>query len=211
MKVIAYTRVSTIEQANSGAGLAAQESAIKGRASSSGWEIVRVASDAGVSGSVLPTVRPQLGPVLEALKRGEADALVVAKLDRLSRSLLDFASLMETAKKQGWAIVALDLGVDTTTPAGKMMANVLASFAQYEREIIGQRTKEALAQKKAEGVELGRPKEVSAEAVATIHHLRAEGRTLQAIADVLTTANIPTAHGGARWYPSTVAHVLKSA
>ena len=79
---------------------------------------------------------------------------MVAKLDRLSRSMLDFAALMNAAQKQGWALVALDLGVDTSTPYGEMMANVLATFAQFERRLISQRTKEALAQKRAAGVQL---------------------------------------------------------
>jgi Resolvase, N terminal domain len=67
-----------------------------------------------------------------------------AKLDRLSRSLLDFASLMEDARREGWALVILDLGIDTTTPSGEMIANVMATFAQFERRLIGQRTKDAL-------------------------------------------------------------------
>ena len=90
---------------------------------------------------------------------------MVAKLDRLSRSLLDFASLMEDARREGWALVILDLGVDTTTPSGEMIANVMATFAQFERRLIGQRTKDALAVKKREGVKLGRPVAVD-EAVA---------------------------------------------
>ena len=64
---------------------------------------------------------------------------------------------MATAQKQGWALVALDCAVDTTTPAGEAMANVLATFAQFERRLISQRTREALAVKKAQGVRLGRP------------------------------------------------------
>jgi DNA invertase Pin-like site-specific DNA recombinase len=63
------------------------------------------------------------------MANGEADVLVVSKLDRLSRSLIDFAQTMATAQREGWALVALDLGVDTATPGGEMMANVLASFA----------------------------------------------------------------------------------
>ena len=71
--------------------------------------------------------------LLALVDSGSLQAVIVAKLDRLSRSLLDFAGLMERARRQGWALVALDLGVDTSTPAGEMMANVLATFAQFER------------------------------------------------------------------------------
>lgn len=71
--------------------------------------------------------------------------------------MLDFAAVMQRAQKQGWALVALDCAVDTTTPAGEAMAHVLATFAQFERRLIGERTREALAAKKRDGVKLGRP------------------------------------------------------
>ncbi len=86
-----------------------------------------------------------------------ADVLLVAKLDRLTRSLRDFGELAERARKRRWALVCLDLGVDTTTPAGELVAGVVASTAQYERRLIGQRTREALAARRAAGVRLGRP------------------------------------------------------
>ena len=112
---------------------------------------------------------------LEAIEAGQAEGLVVSKLDRLSRSLLDFAGLMERARKRGWSLVALDLGVDTSTPSGEMMAAVLATFAQFERRLIGQRTKDALAVKRAQGVILGRPRSMSAETVEHIQELRRLG------------------------------------
>jgi DNA invertase Pin-like site-specific DNA recombinase len=69
--------------------------------------------------------RPGLEAALEAIERGEADTLVVAKLDRLSRSLLDFAGIMDRSRRKGWSLVALDLALDTTTPSGELMANTL--------------------------------------------------------------------------------------
>ncbi len=99
--------------------------------------------------------RPALQQLLEEI--GPGDILVVARLDRLSRSLIDFVDLMQIANRQRWQIVALDLGVDTTTPAGQMLANVMASFAEYERQLIGERTRVALAAKKAAGHKLGGP------------------------------------------------------
>jgi DNA invertase Pin-like site-specific DNA recombinase len=77
--------------------------------------------------------RPGIQEALRALEAGEAKALVVAKLDRLSRSMLDFAALMATAQRQSWALVALDCAVDTSTPAGEAMAHVLAAFGQFDR------------------------------------------------------------------------------
>jgi DNA invertase Pin-like site-specific DNA recombinase len=103
-----------------------------------------------------------------------AKALVVAKLDRLSRSLVDFGSIMERARKKGWSLAALDLGVDTTTPAGEMIANAMATIAQFERHLIGERTKAALAVRKAQGAKLERPRAL---AEATRTHKRMRSRT----------------------------------
>jgi DNA invertase Pin-like site-specific DNA recombinase len=121
--------------------------------------------------------------------------------------MLDFAKVMAAAQKQSWALVALDVAVDTTTPAGEAMANVMATFAQFERRLIGQRTREALAVKRAEGVRLGRPPEIPDEVAAVIRRARDEGQTLREIADALNDQQVPTARGG-RWQPSTVARVL---
>src|SRR4051794_33684622 len=154
MRVIGYVRVSTDEQMSSGAGLQAQRQAILAECRRRGWQLVEVLEDAGYSAKDMR--RPAVQGALRVLKAGEASALVVAKLDRLSRSMIDFTALMAKAQKQSWALVALDCAVDTSTPAGEAMANMLATFAQFERRLISQRTKEALAVKKAAGVRLGR-------------------------------------------------------
>jgi DNA invertase Pin-like site-specific DNA recombinase len=107
-------------------------------------------------------------------------------------------------------LVAVDCAVDTTTPAGEAMANVLATFAQFERRLISQRTKDALAAKRAQGVRLGRPRTLPNDVVRRIARERELGRKLMAIANKLTEDGIATAQGGAKWYPSTVAAVLKS-
>jgi len=118
--------------------------------------------------------RPGIQTALEQLRgRNGADALMAAKLDRLSRSLLDFAALMATATNQEWALVALDLAVDTTTPAGEAMAHMLATFAQFERRLIGQRTRDALEVKRAQGVRLGRPPTLPADVRDSIRAERA--------------------------------------
>jgi DNA invertase Pin-like site-specific DNA recombinase len=156
MNVVGYVRVSTAEQADSGAGLEAQRAAVSVEATRRGWDLVHVYEDPGVSGKSV-SGRPGLREALEAVEQGEAEALVVSKLDRLSRSLLDFSTLMERSRRKGWAIVALDLALDTSTPSGELMASVLATFSQYERRLIGARTRDALAVKRAQGVVLGRP------------------------------------------------------
>ena len=153
MTVRLYCRVSTAEQADSGLGLGAQRRKVDAEAAHRGWQTVEFYVDAGVSGKTLD--RPEMNRLLSDVRRG--DVVVVSKLDRLPRSLLDAVGLMDQAKRKGWWLVALDLGVDTTTPTGRLVANVMASVAEWEREVIGQRTSEAMQAAKAQGVRLGRP------------------------------------------------------
>lgn len=174
LRAVLYTRVSTAEQAESGAGLAAQETVLRAEAVRRGWIVVDHLTDAGASGKSL-TGRPALAQALQHVTSGTADALVVAKLDRLSRSLLDFAGVMARAHREGWALVALDVDVDTTTPSGRLVANVMASVAEWERETIGARTRDSLAARKAQGVVLGRPRTLRREALARVRELRAAG------------------------------------
>jgi DNA invertase Pin-like site-specific DNA recombinase len=194
--------VSTDEQTSSGAGLAAERSAIAAECKRRGWQLVEVIEDAGYSAKDLK--RPGVQTALETLKSRGADGLVVAKLDRLSRSMLDFTAIMARATKQGWALVALDCAVDTTTPAGEAMANVLATFAQFERRLIGQRTREALAAKRAAGVRLGRPTSLPVAVRRRIVAEREAGRSFAAIARQLNAESVPTGQGGRQWWPSTV-------
>ena len=206
MRVIGYVRVSTEEQGVSGAGLQAQRNAIVDECRRRGWTLVELVEDVGRSGRDLR--RPGVQAALDALTAGEASALVVAKLDRLSRSMLDFARIMVTAQKQSWALIALDVNVDTTTPAGEAMAHMLATFAQFERRLISERTKVALAQKRAVGVRLGAPPLIGANVAARIRRERDAGATLREIAAGLNRDRVPTARGGT-WHASTLQRVLK--
>lgn len=209
-RFVGYVRVSTAEQADSGAGLAAQRATIEAEAARRGWTVAETYEDAAASGKSL-SGRPALAEALAALDRGDAAGLVVAKLDRLSRSVGDAADLLDRAQRGGWALVACDLGVDTSTPAGEAMANVMATFAQLERRLIGQRTRDALAVRRAQGVRLGRPRTLPADVVARIVADRAAGLGWSAIGRALDAENVPTAQGGARWYPATVRAVYLSA
>lgn len=206
MEVIGYTRVSTSEQFDSGAGLEAQRAAIESECARRSWQLLAVYEDTA-SGKSLD--RPGVRDALTAVEAGKAQGLVVAKLDRLSRSLMDFAGLMERSRKQQWSLIALDLGVDTTTPSGEMIANVLATFAQFERRLIGQRTKEALAVKRSQGVQLGRPRSMPDDLRARLHDLRASGMSYNAIARLLNEEGIATAQGGQSWHASTVTKALR--
>ncbi|HEY5484617.1 MAG TPA: recombinase family protein [Propionibacteriaceae bacterium] len=210
-RTIAYIRCSTEEQADSRAGLEAQRAAILAEAKRRGWDEADVTfiEDAGFSGKNLD--RPGIEAALDALRHRKADTLVVSKLDRLSRSLVDFAGLMDRASREHWALIALDLNVDTSTPAGEAMAAMLATFAQFERRLIGERTKSALAIKKAAGVRLGRPRLIPEEIVARIVAERSSGATLRAIADGLNRDAVPTAMRGRQWWVATVQGVLAQA
>jgi DNA invertase Pin-like site-specific DNA recombinase len=207
--VVAYLRVSTDEQAESGAGLMAQRAAIEAEADRRGWVIVDWKQDKAASGKSLDG-RPGLAEAMELIESRQAETLIVAKLDRLSRSLIDFAALMGRARAKRWNLIALDLGIDLSTPAGEFLASVMASAAQWERRIIGQRTREGLAAKKAAGVRLGRPASLPVEVRIRIVGDHADGKSLAGIARELNAESVPTAQGGKKWYPSTVKAVLAS-
>jgi DNA invertase Pin-like site-specific DNA recombinase len=106
------------------------------------------------------------------------------------------------------SLILLDVDVDGSTPSDEFMFNVMASAAQSERRIISQRTKDALAVKRAQGVRLGRPSKLDPKVVAQIVRWHREGRSLTWICALLTFEKIPTAHGGAKCWPATVRKVL---
>lgn len=199
MDVLGYARVSTEEQ---GTSIEGQRAAIVAECRRKGWNLVEVIEDQGYSAKDLR--RPGVKLALEQLERGGAGGLVVAKLDRLSRSMLDFTGIMQKAQRQSWALVALDCNVDTSSPSGEAMAHLLATFAQFERRLIGQRTKDALAIKRAQGVRLGRPTTVPAKVAARIDEERKAGLSFAKIAAALNADGVPTAHGGKAWYASSV-------
>lgn len=217
--LVPYRRVSTREQADSGAGLAAQRTTIeKGLAmrgaTATGWDCV----DKGKSGKNLH--REGLDQALHLVRSGQAGrttrnqkiagGIIVAKLDRLSRSLVDFAGLLATAEREGWNLIALDVALDLSTPAGKMMAGILAVFAQFERDVISQRTRDGLAEKRAEGVRLGRKRTASDDLLyAVVEHWTAENNYSK-VARILTAAGQPTPHGKTLWYPATVHKMIHS-
>ena len=206
-RALGYVRVSTEEQGTSGAGLEAQRRAIRREAKHRGWTLIEIYEDVA-SGKNMKR-RPGLDTAMLSLEAGEADLLVVSKLDRLSRSVSDFARFMEErARKNGWELVVLDLGVDTSTPTGEMFANMMVTLAQWERRIIGERTKDGLAAKRAAGVRLGRPPVLPSSTVRRIRNLRSRGHSFAEIARRLNADDTPTAHPPSRWHPATVKKVL---
>lgn len=204
--VVGYARVSTEDQGASGAGLEVQRETIRAECSRRGWQLERIEEDV-LSGRSMK--RPGLQSALQDCRSGSASGIVVSKLDRLSRSLIDFAALLEDARRQGYNVVALDLGVDLSTPSGEFLANVMASAAQWERRIISQRTKEALAVKRDQGVVLGRRPYPLDPLARRVHAMRAHGMTLQAIADTLNMEDVPTLGRAPRWTTSNVDMLLR--
>ena len=207
-RAIGYVRVSTGEQGESGLGLKAQMAAIRAACALRGWELVAVREE--VKSGARADNRPVLAEVFRALRAGEADAVVVAKLDRLSRSVVDAGRLLEEARKGGFNIVALDLGLDLSTPTGELVANVLAAVAQWERRMIGQRTSEALQVKIAGGWTSPSWKARVPRAVRRrIVEMAEAGLSQRAIANRLNADGVPAVGGS--WHRGTVIRVLRQA
>lgn len=166
-------------------------------------------TDDGITGGSIEK-RPAIREAMRMLKDGEADSLIVAKLDRLSRSILDFAHISDESRKGGWRLIILDPNVDSGTHMGKMMLGILAVFAEFERDCIRSRTKEALRIKKAQGVILGRrPDENEPIAVARVREIRSEGVSWQEVAKRLNDEGTPTTSGRGKWDMKTAQRLFK--
>jgi DNA invertase Pin-like site-specific DNA recombinase len=225
MKVIGYVRVSTEEQAVHGQSLDAQRAKLEAYAALYGLELVKVVVDAGVSGKTLD--RPGLQTALASLRKGEADGLLVAKLDRLSRSVRDWALLVDGyfGERSGKQLFSVADSIDTRTAAGRLVLNLLMSVSQWEREAIGERTKDALRHKIVKGERCGKvrfgfdlgadgrtliPNEREQEALRLIRQLRDAGESLRDIAAVLNARGIHTKEGRT-WIHTSVKGILARA
>lgn len=228
-RVVGYIRVSTDEQHDSGLGEEAQRQQIIEECERRGWELVRFEEDV-MTGRHRPTrlgdeagglrrmlrKRPGLVAALDACKAGEASGIVATKLDRLARSTLVFSQLVSVAQRQGTNIVVLGLNMDMFTPQGKMVASILATFAEFESEMISERTKAAMAvaakRRAANGeAPFGRPArhQVPDELRARLRSMRDSGMGLRTIARTLNEEGVPTATGKGTWHPATVRSALE--
>jgi DNA invertase Pin-like site-specific DNA recombinase len=206
--MIGYLRVSKADRTREERlGITAQRAAITRTAEQRGWTITDWCMDNGISGKTMR--RPGLQSALAQLKAGEADGLVAAKLDRLSRSVIDFGGLLEQSRREGWAIAVLDFDLDTSNATGRLIAGMVVQIAQFEREIIGDRTRAALAVKRAEGAQLGKPSLIPADVQARIVQRHLAGDSLSAIARLLNTDETPTPSGAGRWSHTVVGGVVK--
>jgi DNA invertase Pin-like site-specific DNA recombinase len=153
--------------------------------------------------------RPGLNYALQEIAAGKASGLIVSDLRRLSRSMVDLGALMEWFRDAGAGLIALDLGVDTSTPNGREVAEKLIALGEWEHERIARRTRSGLTEVKASGRKVGRPSlRDRPDLVERIIAMRNAKMTLKAIADQLNAEGVPTLRGGAMWRPSSVQAAL---
>ncbi len=221
MRVICYGRVSTLDQEENGVSLEAQQAKMTAYASLYGLEIIETIVD---SESAKSLNRTGLQRALTMLKAGEAGGLLIMKLDRLTRSVADWQTLIDNyfCERKGKQLFSVCDSIDTRTAGGRMVLTILVTVAQWEREAIGERTKEALQHKIKQGQRCGKvrygydlaadgvmlvPNASEQAAIAAMQNLRIAGNTLREIADYLTDTNIPTKEGG-RWNYTSVRGIL---
>ena len=222
MKVIGYARVSTDKQADKGVSLEAQTVKIQAMASLQDAELVDVIVDAGESAKSLK--RPGIERLLELVNARAIDAVIVAKLDRLTRSVKDLADLLEVFNKRGVSLVSVAESLDTGSAAGRLVLNIMVSVSQWEREAIGERTRTAMQHKRTKGERVGEipfgfrlgldgshleAEPVEQSIIARIKALAADGLSTRRIAEQLELEGVRTRKGTA-WRFQYVASVLKT-
>lgn len=191
---LVYARVSTDDQT---IGMDVQRDALTAAQPDALWF-----ADEGISGCTME--RPELLNALKLLRDGAARSLTVYRLDRLSRSLLDFCEIVNSSVKEGWRLRVQDCPeIDPETPFGEMMLSMLAVFAQFERRLISQRTKDGLARVRAEGTRLGRPPAIPDVLRARIREMIST-HSLREIAAILNEERVPCGHGAAAWTHNSV-------
>ena len=212
---IGYVRVSTQEQATDGVSLDVQRDRLRAYCRLNGIKLIEIKADEGYSGSSLE--RPGLQAALQMIRRGRANTLIVTKLDRLSRSLRDVCTLVEELfGEERNHLLSLCGMVNTHTAAGRMVLMNLANFCQFERELISERTRDALQHMKAQGIRLGPahygygvgeqldehgrrvlvPIESEQAVIAKMVALRAEGLSLSQVTQRLNDEGVPARRGG---------------
>lgn len=232
MKAIGLCRVSTDDQEEEGVSLDAQESKIRAYCKLYDIELVAIFYDIG-SGKNMD--REGLQKALQMLREGQADGIVVAKLDRLTRNVGDFQCLISDyfGEKAGFTLCSVDQQINTLTANGRMVLNIIMSVFQWERETISERTKDGLRHKKAKGERVGSVpygKDLAADGVTLVDnaveqhylewmkHLRKEGDGCAAIARWLNEQGVSTKKAGqiiggkpvsGKWTAKTVTRILQ--
>jgi DNA invertase Pin-like site-specific DNA recombinase len=224
MKAIIYTRVSTTTQAAEGVSLDAQQAKARSWAEANSYEVAAVYSDAGISGKKAAN-RPGLQQALDEVCSARGNVLVVYSLSRLARSTKDCITIADRLEKAGADLVSLTERIDTTSAAGKMVFRMLAVLAEFERDLVSERTKAALAHKAAKGERVGQipfGRTLAANGVDLVENaeelaivadfqtMRAEGMSWQEIADAMNARGVKTKTGRA-WTWQTVRNTAAAA
>jgi DNA invertase Pin-like site-specific DNA recombinase len=221
MKAVGYVRVSTDKQVDRGVSLDAQAEKIRAMAVVHGAELIDIIVDGGESAKSLN--RAGMVRLLALVDSGDVQAVIVAKLDRLTRSVKDLCTLLERFERRGVALISVAESLDTGSAAGRLVLNIMTAVSQWEREAIGERTRDAMGHKRSNGERVGNvaygyrlgddrqhlePDPGEQEALAEIRRLRGDGVTLRGIAVALNHRAYRTRRGTA-WRLESVARVLK--
>ncbi len=223
-RVVAYTRVSSLDQAEHGVSLADQKHRLECHAAAHGLEIVRFEADEGLSGKRADN-RPALQRALDSLKAGEATGLLTTKLDRLSRSIRDIIALVERSDREGWRLVSLAESLDTGSAMGRFTVHLFGALAELERAQISERTRHAMAHLRREGKRTssrppfgfehvdGRavPVESEQEILRRMLALREAGLGGHRIAETLNAEGPGNPRTGRPWHYGTVRAIIRSA
>lgn len=195
-----YVRVAPRERPDERPTLDAQRDALQAAARERGWTLLRIDEDVR-SGRTLR--RPGLRAAIASCRTGEAEGIVVARLDRLTYSLTGLAELARTAVDEEFTLISLDPDVDIFSDAGHAVGVVLAEAASWEPAAIARPGR-------AMGGRVGRPSSTPAHVATRIRELRDQGMTLQAICDTLNEEQVPTPRGGSEWRPTSLRSVLRA-
>jgi site-specific DNA recombinase len=210
-----YCRCSTARQASEGVGLDTQEAKARAHAARLGWDVAGVFTDAGISGKDGLDNRPGLVALIETAQRTPGAVVVVYSVSRLARRQRLLYQLLDDRDGYGLAVSSATEAFDTTTPTGRAMLGMIAVFAALEADMLSERTKDALAEVKAQGRKLGAPSMVDLGAIDTIRTVQtlyaSGGYTHRSLAEELNRRGVPTATGAGKWWPKTVATALHTA
>jgi len=178
-RVALYVRVSTDLQT-----VRNQERELQAVAERHGWLVVAIFKDQGISGAKGRDARPGLAKLMRAVSRKEFDLVAAWSVDRLGRSLIDLVGVLQELHAKHTDLYLHQQGIDTTTPSGKAMFQMIGVFAEFERSMIHERVMAGLARARAEGIRLGRPPEIAGDAakVKAIRAARAAGKSVRAVA-----------------------------
>src|SRR5450755_4571337 len=211
MLTIGYVRVSTDRQAEHGVSLEAQEAKIRAMATVQGSELIDVIVDGGESAKSLN--RPGLQRLMGLVNSGKVQAVIVAKLDRLTRSVKDLCGLLELFEKRKVALISVAEALDTGSAAGRLVITIMGAVSQWEREAIGERTRDVLSHKRSNGERVGNiqygyrlsgdglhvePEPNEQEVLAAIRGLRGRHRSLREVATALNDRGWRTRRGS-KW------------